>query len=79
MFKRHASTPVMREMLADPSPRTRVMLTGMFLERDIAAVNAAHPDLCGFTVHLSYSRRHVERDPLAALARGLGAEKAYVV
>ena len=71
MFKRHASTPVMREMLADPSPRTRVMLTGMFLERDIAAVNAAHPDLCGFTVNLSYSRRNVERDRLAALVREL--------
>ena len=71
MFKRHASTPVMREMLADPSPRTRVMLTGMFLERDIAAVNAAHPDLCGFTVNLCYSRRNVERDRLAALVREL--------
>ena len=71
MFKRHASTPVMREMLANPSPRTRVMLTGMFLERDIAAVNAAHPDLCGFTVNLSYSRRNVERDRLAALVREL--------
>jgi phosphoribosylanthranilate isomerase len=71
MFNRHVSTPIMREMLADPSPRTRVMLTGMFLERDIAAVNAARPDLCGFTVNLSYSRRNVERDRLAALVHEL--------
>lgn len=61
----------MREMLAEGVAPTRVMLTGMFLERDVAAVNAAGPDLCGFTVNLSYSRRNVAIGRLASLVREL--------
>ncbi|MBP3885652.1 MAG: phosphoribosylanthranilate isomerase [Olsenella sp.] len=71
MFNRHAATVVMREMLAEGVAPTRVMLTGMFLERDVAAVNAAGPDLCGFTVNLSYSRRNVAIGRLASLVREL--------
>lgn len=71
MFNRYATTVTMREMLAASDAPTRVMLTGMFLERDVAAVNVVGPDLCGFTVNLSYSRRNVAIDRLGSLVREL--------
>ena len=46
----------------------RIKCCGMFREEDIAAVNAARPDMVGFVVDFPRSHRSVTPERLAALA-----------
>lgn len=56
-----------RRLLASAGP-TRVKLCGMSRPQDVAAVNAARPDLCGFIVDFPKSRRNVPAGELAGLS-----------
>ncbi|WP_207302632.1 phosphoribosylanthranilate isomerase [Olsenella sp. Marseille-P4559] len=50
---------------------TKIKLCGMFRPEDIAAVNAARPDFCGFVVDCPRSKRNVSPERAAGLASGL--------
>lgn len=52
---------------------TKIKLCGMFRPEDIAAVNAARPDFCGFVVDCPRSKRNVSPERAAELASGLDA------
>lgn len=52
---------------------TKIKLCGMFRPEDIAAVNAARPDFCGFVVDCPRSRRSVSPEKAAELASRLDA------
>ena len=67
MLGRRTTTIITHDILYGQDPRARVMLSGMFRDEDIRAVNEARPDLCGFTVNWPSSRRHVDRDRLRRL------------
>ena len=51
----------------------KVKICGLSRPADIAAVNAARPDYCGFVVHVPKSRRNVSADTLRTLRAGLAA------
>lgn len=67
MLGRRTTTIITHDIMYGQDPRARVMLSGMFRDEDIRAVNEARPDLCGFTVNWPSSRRHVDRDRLRRL------------
>jgi len=50
---------------------TKIKLCGMFRSEDIAAVNEAHPDFCGFIVDCPRSKRNVSPEQAAELTSGL--------
>lgn len=52
---------------------TRIKCCGMFREEDIAAVNEAKPDFCGFIVDFPKSHRNVSPERAAELAAQLDA------
>ena len=49
----------------------KVKICGLSRPEDIAAVNTARPDYCGFIVHVPKSRRNVSADTLRALRADL--------
>ena len=51
MLGRRTTTIITHDILYGQDPRARIMLSGMFRDEDIRAVNEARPDLCGFTVN----------------------------
>lgn len=65
-----------------PANRTRIKCCGMFRTQDMAAVNAARPDYCGFVVNVSTSHRSVSIEQLrelrALLAPGIAAVGVFV-
>lgn len=56
----------------------QVKICGLSRPEDVAAVNAALPDYCGFVVNFPKSRRNVSPDRLRALRAGLDARIAPV-
>lgn len=50
---------------------TRIKCCGMFRDEDIAAVNEARPDFCGFIVDFSKSHRNVSPERAAELSARL--------
>jgi phosphoribosylanthranilate isomerase len=52
---------------------TKIKLCGMFRQEDIAAVNEARPDFCGFIVDFPRSKRNVSPERAEELASGLDA------
>lgn len=52
---------------------TRIKCCGMFRDEDIAAVNEAKPDFCGFIVDFPKSHRNVSPERAAELAAQLDA------
>ena len=57
-----------RAWLAQAGGPCRVKLCGMFREKDVTALNAARPDLCGFVHAFPKSRRNVSLEVLTRLA-----------
>ena len=53
---------------------SRIKICGLRRPEDIAAVNEARPDYCGFIVECPKSRRSIERETLRELVRGLQKE-----
>ena len=53
---------------------SRIKICGLRRPEDIAAVNEARPDYCGFIVEYSKSRRSIDRATLRELVRGLREE-----
>ena len=53
---------------------SRIKICGLRRPEDIAAVNAARPDYCGFIVECPKSRRSIDRATLRELVRGLREE-----
>lgn len=51
--------------------RTRIKLCGMSRPQDVAAVNAARPDFCGFVIDCPRSRRNVSPARATELASAL--------
>ena len=52
----------------------KVKICGLSRPADIAAVNAAKPDYCGFIVNFPKSRRNVSPDTLRTLRAGLSTD-----
>ena len=52
---------------------TRIKICGLSRPQDVAYVNRARPDWCGFVVNFPKSRRSVTTDQLRALRRELDA------
>ena len=50
---------------------SRIKICGLRRPEDIAAVNEARPDYCGFIVEYPKSRRSIDRTTLRELVRGL--------
>ena len=50
---------------------SRIKICGLRRPEDIAAVNEARPDYCGFIVEYPKSRRSIDRATLRELVRGL--------
>ena len=50
---------------------SRIKICGLRRPEDIAAVNGARPDYCGFIVEYPKSRRSIDRTTLRELVRGL--------
>ncbi len=71
MFGRRMTTIITHDMLYNNADYMRVKTCGMFCEEDIAAVNIAMPDMCGFLVNWPSSYRHVDRDALFRLISNL--------
>lgn len=71
MLGRRTTTIITHDVLYSQDPYARVMLSGMSRREDVAAVNAAAPDLCGFTVNWPSLPRSVDRDQLKELVRAL--------
>ena len=53
---------------------SRIKICGLRRPEDIAAVNEARPDYCGFIVEYPKSRRSIDRATLRELVRGLREE-----
>lgn len=53
---------------------SRIKICGLRRPEDIAAVNEARPDYCGFIVEYPKSRRSIDRTTLRELVRGLREE-----
>lgn len=53
---------------------SRIKICGLRRPEDIAAVNEARPDYCGFIVEFPKSRRSIDRETLRELVRGLREE-----
>lgn len=51
--------------------RTKIKICGLSREEDIAYVNEARPDYCGFIINFPKSRRNVTPDRVRELVRGL--------
>ena len=58
---------------------SRIKICGLRRLEDIAAVNEARPDYCGFIVEYPKSRRSIDRATLRELVRGLREEIVPVV
>ena len=50
---------------------SRIKICGLRRPEDIAAVNEARPDYCGFIVEYPKSRRSIDRATLRELVQGL--------
>ena len=50
---------------------TRIKICGLSRPQDVACVNQAKPDWCGFVVNFPKSRRSVTPDQLRSLRREL--------
>lgn len=53
---------------------SRIKICGLRRPEDIAAVNEARPDYCGFIVEFQKSRRSIDRQTLRELVQGLRKE-----
>ena len=53
---------------------SRIKICGLRRPEDIAAVNEARPDYCGFIVEFPKSRRSIDRAILRELVQGLREE-----
>lgn len=67
MRDREATGARAHELLATSGDALRVKLCGMSRDEDIAAVNDAEPDLCGFVINFPRSPRSVSPESLGRL------------